>query len=131
MDKVLKIIGGRKVLITILVFISSLILLLLNRLSETDFTMIVKSLIIIYPAANLGQKALLKNIPSQLIKDSDKKIIDNWPKGRKFIFNLVIFIIIAILTGFNILQSDIFTSLSIWLVGVYNTSNVLNKITGK
>lgn len=126
MDKILKLLGGRKVVMTVIVFIITTVLLLISKLNEADFAQIIKTLLIIYPAANVGQRLLVDKTKD--ITDGIDNFVEEYPIGKKFIINLAVYILVALLTGFQVLSSETYLSITTWIIGLYSVSNVTSKI---
>ncbi len=112
----IKVLGGRKTLLTLLVFFTSIVFLVLARLDSNEFLEIVKTLLIAYPAGN-GIQKILPNVAS------DGNV------GRKFWLVLLIYITVAILFGFNLIDGSVYMQISNWLIATYITGNVLSKTT--
>jgi hypothetical protein len=121
-NKIVSLLGGRKAFITLFVFIVSTILLVLNRVEESNYLTILKTLFLAYTATNVLQH--------QLVTTSSKNVKSETPRpvGRKFIISLIIFIIVSILTGLTILSDESFGSIVVWIVGLYSAGNVGAKL---
>ena len=123
-SKIINIIGGRKLVLTMLIFVTSIILLLVGKIADTEFSELLKVLLIAYPASNVAQHVLIKK-PKDLLSELP---ITDMSVGRKFMMNLVVYIVIVTLVGVGAINSDVYISITTWLMSMYATSNVTSKL---
>lgn len=124
MSKVVEFIGGRKVLLVLVVFLVSTVLMIYSGLTDKEWSHLVKLLIIAYPAGNVIQKIAIKKTIAISTDDTIKRDLI----GRKFTGVILIYSTVAVLTGFDIVSGDTYVSLTEWLVSVYIASNISSKV---
>lgn len=118
MDLSLKNIGGRKFALVLVVFLFTAGYTLTGWLVKEDFISLTKMLLIAYPAGAIAQTALVK-APSSTTELEDD--------ARKFIFSVVVFLVVALLLRLEKINSGMYMEMCQWIVGIYITGNVAAK----
>lgn len=127
-------IGGRKLILSLLIFIGSTLLVYFTRLDQESYFTLVKYLVLIYVGGNVGQSALVK-------KASDKKvefaqdIVETITQGqslqdmggRKFLFVLGVYNTAVVLLLLKTIEPGIYVDISNWILATYVLSNVAGK----
>lgn len=123
MDSVLAKIGGRKFTLTVLVFILTTVLLVFKKLQQADYYTLIQMLLVSYPLANVGQNLVIRELQSD-----PSKVYEADPLGgRKFQFAIISFLVFVGILYFDYITAETYSKLTMWLVGVYITGNVVGK----
>lgn len=134
MGKFIDKIGGRKVVLTVLVFIVSTILLIFTRMEQESYFTIVRMLVVAYTGANVTQAMLVKKSIDTKVAFGQEMLetITNGEEldkmvGRKFLLIIGMYIIVTLLYVFKVLEPLTYTDIVSWVVSVYVIGNVGSK----
>ncbi len=134
MGKFIDKIGGRKVVLTVLVFIVSTILLIVTRMEQESYFTIVRMLVVAYTGANVTQAMLVKKSTDTKVAFGQEMLetITNGEEldkmvGRKFLLIIGMYIIVTLLYVFKVLEPLTYTDIVSWVVSVYVVGNVGSK----
>lgn len=125
--------GGRKFLLSLLIFVGSTLLVYFTRLDQDSYFTLVKYLVIIYVGGNAAQHAFIKSTDSKVAFAQD--IVEtitagqslNDMGGRKFLFVLGVYITTVILLLIKTLEPSIYVDISNWILATYVLTNVAGK----
>lgn len=113
--------GGRKFIMTALVFLVSTVLVLLKKIDSQSYYDVMKLLISGYPLGNVAQSLLLSKL------NLTENVEEDFLGGRKFILTILIYITIAALYAFEYIQVKAYVDLTYWIVCVYILGNITSK----
>ena len=120
--KLIQQLGGRKFIMTAVVFLFSTALVLKGRLESAAYYDVMKLLITGYPIGNVTQ-TLLVNKHNITTEDNTTDLLG----GRMFILSVVIYMTIAILYMFSFIETKAYVDLSYWIVCSYIIGNISSK----
>lgn len=122
--KALEKIGGRKFALVLLVFVLSTALIVLTKLDKETYLSLVQLIILAYPAGNIAQRLLVSKDDAGVYLEDELGVAG----GRKFGLVVLIYVTIAVLLYFNLLDPEIYVTLTQWLVATYISGNVASKL---
>ena len=121
--KVIQFLGGRKFIMTAVVFLFSTALVLMKRLESAAYYDVMKLLITGYPLGNVTQSLLVNKLNITTEQEQTADLLG----GRMFILSVVIYMSIAILYMFEYLEVKAYVDLSYWIVCSYIIGNISSK----
>lgn len=125
--KFLSKLGGRKFILSVFIFLTSTLFLVLGTLSKAEFVACCQLILSTYILSSIGQSFLTSSVKSKesetIIAAEESEIL-----GRKFILSLFVFINAALLFYFKVLDAASYQSISFTVIGVYCAGNVIGKI---
>ncbi len=125
--------GGRKMLLTLLIFIGSTVLVYFTRLDQDSYFTLVKYLLVIFVGGNVGQSALVKSLDKKLAFAQDVVGIVTQGQslsemgGRKFLFVVGVYVTAVVLLLVKTIDPGIYVDISNWLLLTYVVANVSGK----
>lgn len=127
-------IGGRKMLLSLLVFIVSTLLVYFTKLDQDSYFSLVKYLVLSYLGGNVAQTAFVKKSTDAKVafaEDIVETITQgqslNDMGGRKFLFVIGVYITTTILMVLKVLESAVYIDIVNWVVFIYIGANVAGK----
>lgn len=118
--------GGRKFTLVCLIFIASVILMLVDRISSELLSSIVHVIIIAYLSGNVLQ-TFLQKVSEEISPDASPVIEQDPLRSRKFKLVVLIYLVALILIAIGELKADTYASIVYWVVGGYVAGNVTDK----
>lgn len=133
MKTILEKIGGRKMLLSLLIFISSTVLVYFSKLDQESYFTVVKYIVLIYLGGNVLQAGLVKKLDSkvQFAEEivgivTEGQTLDQMG-GRKFLFVIGVFLTAVVLLLLKIIEAGIYVDIANWLALAYIGTNVGSK----
>lgn len=130
MNRLIELIGGRKIVLTALIFIGSSILVYFTQLDQDSYFTLVKYLVLIYVGGNIAQAGLVSK-KVEFVKDITETITQGLTieqmGGRKFVFIIAVYAMTVILLLMKSIEASIYVDISNWIAFVYIGGNVTGK----
>lgn len=132
-QKYIEQLGGRKLILSVLVFVINTVLLIATKLDEASYLSVIKLLVIAYSSGNVAQRLLVKstNQRAEFIEQLMETVSDGQSLdalgGRKFLLIIGIYFTTVGLYLGGVLDALIYLDITGWTVGIYIASNVASK----
>ena len=134
MSNFLEKIGGRKLGLTLIIFATSTLLLILSKLGQPEYFSLIKVLIVAYLGGNILQYGVVKKTTDPKLDLAETAIETiagedtiQTMAGRKFWFIFGIYTVIFILIIVKVLEQTFYVDISSWLISGYIVGNVGSK----
>lgn len=118
--------GGRKFWLVVVVMITTLGLLIANKIGSEVFQNIIQLIILVYMSGNVAQSLVTKTIEVETVADTEQTT--STITNRKFWLVVVIFAITVVLMAIGQITSDVYTNISYWIITGYVSGNVVQKM---
>lgn len=127
-------IGGRKMILAMLVFIVSTVLVYFTKLEQESYFILVKYLLLSYLGGNVAQSGFVKKLDDKRIEFAEEVVgiitegqtLDQMG-GRKFLLVIGIYLTVTILLIIKTLDSSVYVEIVNWTIATYILANVSSK----
>lgn len=127
-------IGGRKLILSLLIFIGSTVLVYFTKLDQESYFTLVKVIVGLYLGSNITQAGIVKKVIDKKVQFAEELVetvtqgqsLDQMG-GRKFIFVIGVYIVTVILLLIKTIDAGIYVDISNWICAMYLVSNVTSK----